>query len=77
MKVIHNIHCKCCAANSNDFIILNTTKEYSGIEMAVNRQGMLRIRVYDENEHDDEIFLTQDILELDYCPLCGNAFSKD
>lgn len=52
---------------SNDYAV-----EYSGIEMAVNRQGMLRVRVLD----DDGSFTTQDIIEIRNCPLCGKRFMK-
>ena len=35
---------------------------------ALNRQGMLRVRVY---ESEQEIFTTQDIVEIKCCPNCG------
>ena len=53
-------------------IVENQTAEYSGIEMSVNRQGMLRVRVLD----DDGGFTTQDIVEIRSCPLCGKRFVK-
>ena len=55
-----------------DFVPMNQAVEYSGIEMAVNRQGMLRARVLD----DDGSFTTQDIIEIRNCPLCGKRFMK-
>lgn len=60
--------CPYCNATNNDFILLNQTVDYSGIEMSLNRQGMLRVRYYDIN---DPNFVTQDIVEIKYCPNCG------
>ncbi len=59
-------------ANMNIDELMNQAVEYSGIEMAVNRQGMLRVRVLD----DDGSFTTQDIIEIRNCPLCGKRFMK-
>ena len=59
--------CPYCESGTNDFVPMNQAVEYSGIEMAVNRQGMLRVRVLD----DDGSFTTQDIIEIRNCPLCG------
>lgn len=61
-----------CESGTNDFVPMNQTAEYSGIEMSVNRQGMLRVRVLD----DDGGFTTQDIVEIRSCPLCGKRFVK-
>lgn len=63
--------CKYCNANNNDFVTINNSKEYSGIEMAINRQGMLRVRYY---EGDGWGFKTQDILNIKNCPMCGRKF---
>ena len=52
--------CPYCESGTNDFVPMNQTAEYSGIEMSVNRQGMLRVRVLD----DDGSFTTQDIVEI-------------
>lgn len=60
--------CKYCNATNNDFIPLNDTVDYSGIEMSLNRQGVLRVRYYDINDPD---FVTQDIVNIKYCPMCG------
>lgn len=59
-------------SGTNDFVPMNQAVEYSGIEMAVNRQGMLRVRVLD----NDGGFTTQDIIEIRNCPLCGKRFMK-
>ena len=61
-------HCPYCDAKTNDFISINQTVEYSGIEIALNRQGMLRVRVYESGQ---ETFTAQDIVEIKYCPNCG------
>ena len=67
--------CQYCDSNCNDFVVMNQTMEYSGIELAINRQGMLRTRYYDVN---GDVFETQDkdIIEIKYCPLCGRKFNK-
>lgn len=41
--------CPYCECGTNDFEVLNQTAEYSGIELSINRQGMLRARVLDDN----------------------------
>lgn len=43
------IKCPYCECDTNDFEGLNQTAEYSGIELALNRQGMLRARVLDDD----------------------------
>lgn len=40
--------CLYCENDTNDFVGLNQTVDYSGIEMSVNRQGCLRVRTYPE-----------------------------
>ena len=64
--------CPYCEATSHDVSVVNQTSEYSGIEIALNRQGMLRARVLDSYGK----FSTQDIVEIKYCPLCGKLFKK-
>lgn len=68
----YSMRCPYCESGTNDFVPMNQAVEYSGIEMAVNRQGMLRVRVLD----DDGSFTTQDIIEIRNCPLCGKRFMK-
>lgn len=63
--------CPYCEANNNDFVLLNQTSDYSKIEMALNRQGILRVRYYGD---DDELWISQDIVEIHNCPLCGKEF---
>ena len=65
--------CPYCEHENNDFVVLNQTAEYSGIEIAMNRQGMLRVRCYEENR---ETFSTQDIVEIKHCPLCGEKIKN-
>lgn len=66
--------CRYCNANNcNDFIPINNTVEYSGIELAINRQGMLRARYYDVN---GDTFETQDIIKIKCCPMCGREFNN-
>lgn len=38
----YSMRCSYCESETNDFVPMNQTVEYGGIEMAVNRQGMLR-----------------------------------
>lgn len=64
--------CSYCEAKENNFIPANQTVDYSGIEIAINRQGLLRTRVF--NETGD--LVTQDIVEIRYCPLCGKKFRR-
>lgn len=66
--------CKYCNAKHNDFILLNNTFDYSGIEISMNKQGMLRVRCY-----FDEIdgFASQDIINMKYCPVCGEKFKGE
>ena len=66
--------CKFCEADNNDFVIMNDTIDYSGIEMAINRQGMLRVRYYMYNGIDR--FESQDILNVKHCPMCGREFNN-
>ena len=67
VPVVHG--CKFCRASNNDFQMLNTeTWEYSGIEIAINRQGMLRVRHYD---YDPNVYHAQEIITIKHCPMCG------
>ena len=67
-------HCPYCDAKTNDFIPINHTVEYSGIEIALNRKGMLRVRVYESGQ---ETFTAQDIVEIKCCPNCGAKMDAD
>lgn len=61
--------CKFCEHENNDFVILNPNYDYSFVEIAMNRQGMLRARTY--NESEDLLFDSQDIVNINFCPMCG------
>lgn len=63
--------CKYCEHENNDFVILNETKEYSGLEIAMNKQGMLRVRNYSSNQ----MWATQDIINIKFCPMCGRKMA--
>ena len=67
--------CAWCNKADNDFVLLNETSEYSGIEIALNRQGVLRIRYYDQGEYD--MLFTQDIINVNFCPICGRKFMEE
>ena len=57
----------CESRGNNDFLLLNQTQDYSGIEIALNRQGMLRTRYYGDND----IWCSQEIVNIKFCPMCG------
>jgi hypothetical protein len=63
----------CELRNNNDFVAMNQTMEYSGIELAINCQGMLRARYYDIN---GDTFESQDIVNIKRCPMCGRKFNN-
>ena len=65
--------CQYCDSDCNDFVVMNQAMEYSGIELAINRQGMLRARYYGINR---DAFETQDIIEIKCYPLCGRKCKK-
>lgn len=65
--------CKYCEHENNDFVILNDTVEYSNIEMALNRQGMLRVRYFEQGEYD--LFYSQDVINVKFCPICGRKLN--
>lgn len=60
--------CIFCEQDHNDFVRLNDTDVISGIEISLNRQGMLRVRFYN---NDGWNFVSQDILNIGFCPMCG------
>lgn len=65
--------CKFCGAETNDFSILNPgTCRYSCVDLAINRQGMLRARVHPSSNWDEYL---QEVLQIKYCPMCGRRFS--
>lgn len=70
--------CPVCDSKDNDFSVINHTTENSGIEISINRQGMLRVRYYPkiDGERYHYVFETQDIINLKYCPICGRKFGN-
>ena len=61
--------CSYCNAEHNDFIVLNNeTRFISNIEISLNKQGMLRVRC---DEGDGWQWITQDIIGVNFCPMCG------
>jgi hypothetical protein len=61
--------CQYCNAKNNDFILLNQdTAMYSGLNISINRQGMLRVR---SNDYDPDGFQSQEIVNIKFCPICG------
>lgn len=66
-----NAKCKYCEHENNDFVLLNETTDYSGIEIALNRQGMLRVRHYGECD----LWFEEDITNIKFCPMCGKKIN--
>lgn len=66
--------CLYCETETNAFTQINQASDYSGIDISLNRQGMLRVRTY--RNLGDVVFDTQDIVEMRYCPYCGRPFMK-
>ena len=61
--------CKYCSSGTNDFVQLNAkTVGYSLIEISMDRLGELRARALD----DDGNIITQEIIQIQYCPKCGD-----
>ena len=65
--------CQYCEHENNDFVLLNDTRVYSGIEFAINRQGMLRVRFYEDLS---QIWFSEDILTIKHCPMCSRKFNN-
>lgn len=57
----------CGYCNKHEFEPLNTTVNYSGLEIAISGSGMLRVRNYNFKD----MFETQDAMNINYCPMCG------
>lgn len=66
--------CEFCGQRSSAFVPMNNTAPYSGIEIAMNKDGMLRVRYSSENIIG---FDSQDIINIDFCPKCGRKFERD
>lgn len=60
--------CKYCREDSSgEFVSLNDTADYSGLELAMYKK-MLRARCFHLGSGD---MVTQDIVNIKYCPMCG------
>jgi hypothetical protein len=59
--------CKVCDRENNDFVLLNETEDFSFIEISLNKQGMLRVRLIDNQGR----ITSQDIINIEFCPICG------
>ena len=66
--------CRYCESDTNDFVPISETAKYSNIEVSINRQGLLRIRTYEDVW--DTVFDLQDIIKIKFCPYCGRLFDK-
>ena len=64
-----------CQSNDNGFFPLNPTLEYSGLEIAFSKTGMIRARHFREYSYDSGIN-TQDFVNINNCPLCGRELKK-
>lgn len=61
--------CEYCSIETKGFTMINTTSDYSFIEVSVSSMGYIRCRAYYDN--DCNIPPTQEIVEIKYCPMCG------
>ena len=68
------MNCKYCGRTDNNFVLFNETTDYSGIEMSLNRQGMLRVRYYDDSSY---IWFSEDIININFCPICGRKLTEE
>lgn len=66
--MMKSVKCKYCQNENNDFVLLNETTDYSSLEMSLNRQGMLRVRYYDDHT---QVWFSEDIINIKFCPICG------
>lgn len=64
-RVARRKSCPFCDKNDNDFRTLNAeTAQYSFLQIAMNSQGMLRVRDLSPGGG-------QEIINIRYCPMCG------
>lgn len=58
-------HCSFCGNHDNDFRTLNADMaQYSFLQIAMNSQGMLRVRDLSPGGG-------QEVIRISYCPMCG------
>lgn len=58
-----------CGFCNKEYTVLNTTKEYSDIEISlmINIRGIRVHTIFDETG----LFQTQDFIHINYCSMCG------
>lgn len=62
---------KKCGCETTEYLPL-TDARYSGVELVLfPKSKMLRARVYWTQDIEYGIFDTQDVTNVEYCPLCG------
>lgn len=67
--------CQCCEHETNAFVQLNPeTVVYSCVEIAMNRQGMFRVRTYPNGTENG--FDLMEFTNINYCPICGRRIKK-
>lgn len=63
-----------CEYCNEDYKVLNTTREYSDIEISLmTKISCIRVRaIFDETG----LFQTQDVININYCPMCGRKLGE-
>ena len=65
--------CKCCDQPGKESVEINDSAAYSGIQIEINKQGMLRVRYYGSRSI---LFESQDIVNVPFCPIYGKKFKR-
>lgn len=65
--------CCVCQGDDNGFVPLNNTVDYSTIEIAISKAGMLRARHFPDGYNG--LFDGQDIVNIKFCPECGRRLN--
>lgn len=64
-----------CGYCNKDYHVLNTTREYSSIEISILYNiRILRVRA---GFNEKGIFNLQDAVHINYCPMCGKKLGKE
>lgn len=59
----------CNGKHGTDFVVINPhAAGDSGIQVAINKQGMMRIRYFDNTSIKHK---SEEIVKLIHCPICG------
>lgn len=63
-----------CGYCDKNYVVMNTTKEYSDIEISLmtNIRGIRVRTIFDETG----LFKTQDFIHINYCPMCGRKLGE-